>query len=120
VYLTKLKSLSVLSKTWPVALNECLFTTPSKSFLYTTCFLTLLCPLLLSLFFILLTTHLMTNGKVNGVLTLRHSLDTELLHHVKLGHRTEIRYRLYTSLSVNPHLGVTQRWNMLQNNQLCI
>jgi hypothetical protein len=63
--LTKLKSLSVLSKSWPLALNEHLFTTLSESCLCMMCFLMLLCPLLLSVFLVLLTLHLAMTHKVS-------------------------------------------------------
>jgi hypothetical protein len=80
--LRKLNSLLILSKTWPLALNEHFFATLSISFLRMTCFLTLSCSLL-SLFFVLLTIHLTPHGKVSGVLTLLYSIVTELLlHHV--------------------------------------
>jgi hypothetical protein len=62
--LMNLSSLSVLSKAWPLALNEHLFATSNKSLLCATCFLTLLCSLLLSLFIILLMIHLAINDKV--------------------------------------------------------
>jgi hypothetical protein len=77
----KLKSLSVLSKTWSLILNERLFTNLSESYLCTTGILTLPCPLL-SLFHVLLTLHLTMNRKGKGVFTLCHSTGTELLHHV--------------------------------------
>jgi hypothetical protein len=116
----KLKSLSVLSKTWSLILNERLFTNLSESYLCTTGILTLPCPLLLSLFRVLLTLHLTMNRKGKGVFTLCHSTGMELLHHVQLSYRTEGRYHIRASPSVNPHLVVTQRWNMLQKNELCI
>jgi hypothetical protein len=46
------------------------------------CFLMLSCPLLLTLFLVLLMIHLVMHGKVSGMLTLQ-SMGTELLlHHV--------------------------------------
>jgi hypothetical protein len=73
-YITSL--IQHIGKTWPLALHECYHTTSSIRFLHTSCFLALPCPLLFSLLFIVLTSHLTLHGKVSGVFMLRHSTGT--------------------------------------------